>query len=290
MGRKSKHHYIPKCYLKGFTVGGENLSPFWAVPINNDSPFRTNPNNACAERDYYTVDHKNSLIVEDFYAEKIEPDIIKAINHINTHSCLPSKKEMRHLILLLATLYLRVPSHRETLEMPMRRIKEVVESMNQDVKVSNKSGFDYSKTDLIETELRLIDRLQECLSNKYYQLHIIDNENLNVITSDNPFILSHPKGSKDFYFGLNTPNIEICVPITSKAILIAKNEEFKEGTFTATEKLIGLTNFKLVLSASRFFYSNTEEILLVDDNISVYKHNISTNKSKYSDSVNAADI
>jgi hypothetical protein len=66
MGRKAKHHYIPKCYLKGFTKGGESSSPFWAVPINNDKAFSTSPNDACAERDYYTVDHKNYLIVEDF--------------------------------------------------------------------------------------------------------------------------------------------------------------------------------------------------------------------------------
>jgi len=282
MGRKAKHHYIPKCYLKGFTNGGANSSPFWAVPINNDNPFSTNPNDACAQRDYYTVDHKNSLIVEDFYAEQIEPQISKAINYIDAHSCLPPKEEMRHLILLLATLYLRVPSHRETLEMPMRRTKEIVESMSQDINISNKHEFDYSKTDLIKAELRLIDTVQECLSNKFYQLHIVKDESLNVITSDKPFIMSHPKGGKGFYFGLNTSNVEICVPITSKAILIARNEKMKEGAFTATKELIGLTNTKLVLSAGRFFYSKTEEVLLVDDDISVYKHNISTNKSKHS--------
>ena len=281
MGRKAKHHYIPKCYLKEFTNGGENSSPFWAVPINNDKPFPTSPNDACAQRDYYTVDHKNSLIVEDFYAEKIEPKISAAISYINVHSCLPPKEEMRCLILLLATLYLRVPSHRENLEMPMRRTKEIVESMSQDINISNKSEFDYSKTDLIQAELRLIDTVQECLSNKFYQLFIVEDESLNVITSDNPFIISHPKDGKGFYFGLNTSNIEICVPITSKAILIARNEKMKEGAFTATKELIGLTNTKLVLSASRFFYSNTEEILLGDDNISVHKHNISTNKAMH---------
>jgi hypothetical protein len=281
MGRKAKHHYIPKCYLKGFTNGGENSSPFWAVPINNDNPFPTSPNDACAQRDYYTVDHENSLIVEDFYAEKIEPKISAAISYINVHSCLPPKEEMRHLFLLLATLYLRVPSHRENLEMPMRRTKEIAESMSQDINITNKSEFDYSKTDLILTELRLIDTVQGCLSNKFYQLYIVEDESLNIITSDNPFIMSHPKGGKGFYFGLNTSNIEICVPITSKAILIARNEKMKQGAFTATKELIGLTNTKLVLSASRFFYSKTEEILLVDEDISVHKHNISTNKAMH---------
>ncbi len=279
MGRKAKHHYIPKCYLKGFTDGGENYSPFWAVPINNDKPFPTSPNDACAKRDYYSVDHENSLIVEDFYAEQIEPKISKAISHIAEHSCLPPNEEMKHLILLLATLYLRVPSHRETLEMPMRRTKEIVDSMSQDVNISNKSEFDYSKTDVIMTELRLIDTVQECLSNKFYQLHIVEDDSLDVVTSDTPFIMSHPKGGKGFYFGLNTSNIEICVPITSKAVLIARNEAMKEGVFTATKEFIGLTNTKLVLSANRFFYAKTEEILLVDDDISVYKRNINTNKS-----------
>lgn len=281
MGRKAKHHYIPKCYLKGFTNGGENLSQFWAVPKNNDDPFLTTPNDSCAERDYYSIAHENSLIVEDFYAEQIEPKIFKAIRHIESHSSLPPKEEMKHLILLLATLYLRVPSHRKTLEMPMRRTKEIVDSMSQEINVSNKNEFEYSKTDLIKSELKLIDTVQECLSNKHYQLHIIEDDNLNVVTSDNPFILSHPKGRKGFYFGLNTSNVEICVPINSKAILTARNEKIKEGTFIASNKLIGLTNAKLILSTSRFFYSKTEEILLVDDDITVYKHNVSTNKSTH---------
>ena len=132
--------------------------------------------------------------------------------------------------------------------------------------------------------------MQECLSNKYYQLHVIEDDSLNLITSDNPFILSQPGGGKGFYFGINTSNIEICVPITNKAILIARNEEIEERTFTATKELVGLINTKVALSARRFFYSKTEEIVLVDDDIALYKHTISTNKSKYSDCVNAAGV
>jgi hypothetical protein len=279
MGRKAKHHYIPKCYLKGFTNDGENTSEFWAVPKNNDAPFLTSPNDSCAERDYYSVEHTNSLIVEDFYAEQIEPKIIKAINHIVLFSYLPAKEEMKHLIMLLATLYLRVPSHRKSLEMPIRRTKEIVDCISKKVNISNRDEFEYSKTDLIKSELRLIDTVQECLSNKYYQLHIIEDANVNLVTSDNPFILSHPKGGNGFYFGLNTSNIEICVPITNKVILIARNEKMNEGAFVASKELIGLTNTKLILSASRFFYSKTEEVLLVDDDFSVYNHNINTNKT-----------
>jgi len=113
MGRKAKHHYIPRCYLKGFTEGGKNSSPFWCVPINNEPAFRTSPNDSCAKRDYYTVQHPNSLVVEDYYAEQIEPKIAKAIDFVQTKKSLPQKGDMRYLILLLATLHLRFPSFRE---------------------------------------------------------------------------------------------------------------------------------------------------------------------------------
>lgn len=278
MGRKAKHHYIPKCYLKGFTNGGDNLSPFWAMSKDNGNYFSTTPNDACAQRDYYTVEHNNPLIVEDFYAEKIEPQISKALNYIAVHECLPPREDMKYIILLLATLYLRVPSYRKLLEVPMLSAKRIVESMSKDIKVSKIEDFDYSKADIIGIELKLIDTVQESLSSKYFQLYIVDDEDVNVMTSDKPFILNHPEGRPGFYFGLNTPKIEICVPISSKAILIARNEKLKEGTFTASKEMVGLINTKLMLSAERFVYSKTLEFLLVDNDISVYKFNVATNK------------
>ena len=280
MGRKAKHHYIPKCYLKGFTYGGENSSKFLAIPKNNDAIFPTTPNDACAKRDYYTVDHSNSLIIENFYAEHIEPKIAKVLGYISQHSKLPEKEEMRNLILLLSTLYLRVPAFRENLEMPMRRTKEIVEDMSKYVRVSNKEEFNYNQTDLIQSELRLIDTVQESLANKYYQLYVINDDDINVVTSDNPFILCHPNVGNNFHFGLGAKNIEICVPLTKKAILICKNEPINEGTFIASKVLVALANTKIIFSANRFFYSPSDEFVLLDDDLNVYSHNAQTKTNK----------
>ena len=279
MGRKAKHHYIPKCYLKGFTDGGKYTSPFWCVPINNDRPFKTNPNDSCAKRDYYTVLHDDALIVENFYAEQIEPKISSAIKHIDENRSLPPKEEMKNLILLLATLYLRVPSFRASLEAQRKKAKEIVDSISEEVSISNRSQFEYNQTDLIISELNLIDTVQKYLANKYFQLHIIEDADLNAVTSDRPFLLTHPHGGKGFYYGLNTPNVEIIVPITNKAVVLARNEPFQEGEFSASNEFIGLVNTKLIISADRFFYSSCEEIMLVDDEISVYKFNVSNSKS-----------
>ena len=279
MGRQAHHHFIPSSYLKGFTLEGEDTSPFWCVPNNNDAPFRTKPKDACSKRDYYKIEHDNSLLVEHWYANEIEPKINIALRHIKKYEELPSKSDFSNLILLLATLYLRNPSQRASIEEPLRRTKEIVDGISDEVKISNRDEFEYSQTDLIKAELNLIDTVMECLSNKYYQLHILGESDLDFITSDRPFLLSHPNGGKEFYFGLNTPNIEIWVPINRKAILIARNEPFTEGVFNAHEKLIGLANTKLIMSSNRFFFASKSEVVLVDDEINVYKHDVCSNKA-----------
>lgn len=280
MGRKAKHHYIPKCYLKRFTEGGENSSKFFAIDMSNGSTFQTTPNDACAQRDYYTVNHYDSLIVENFYAEQIEPKIVKAIEYISDYSQLPPKKEMSNLILLLSTLYLRTPAFRDSIEMPMRRTREIVEGISEEISISNREEFYYTKTDLIKSELKHIDTVQECLSHKYYQLYVIEDHDLNVITSDKPFVLSHPRAGSDFYYGLNTENIEICIPITRKAILIGKNEPIDEGTFIAPKELIGLANYKISRAANRFFYSAGSDVVLIDEDLGAYGYNVETKQYK----------
>jgi len=279
MGRQAHHHFIPSSYLKGFTLGGEDTSPFWGIPINNDAPFSTKPKDACSKRDYYKIEHENSLLIEHWYANEIEPKINLALRHIKEYSELPSQADFSNLILLLATLYVRNPSHRDSIEAPMKRTKEIVDRISDEIQISNRHEFEFSQTDLIKAEVNLLDTVMECLSNKYYQLNIAQESDFDVITSDRPFLLSHPNEGKGFYFGLNTPNTEICVPINRKAILIARNEPFKEGVLCADDRLIGLTNTKLILSASRFFFSSKPEIALVDDDINVYKHAISSNKA-----------
>jgi hypothetical protein len=47
----------------------------------------------------------------------------------------------------------------------------------------------------------------------------------------------------------------------------------------AVDELVRLINTKLILSASRFFHSSSMDTFLIDDDISAYKHKISTNKA-----------
>jgi hypothetical protein len=104
-------------------------------------------------------------------------------------------------------------------------------------------------------------------------LFIIRDGDANIITSDNLFLLQHHSLR---YFGLNTPGVQVCVPITKNAFIVARNEKVKEGVFAADDQMVGLTNRELILSADRYFYSNVENILLVNECLSVYSYNINS--------------
>lgn len=265
MGRQAGHHYIPASYLAGFTKGETKESTFWSIPIDNKKPFQTSPIKSCKKRDYYTIEHENSLLVEHWYANEIEPKIKQALEYISLHKTLPSKDEMQNLLLLAATLYLRTPSSRSTREAPLKRTREIVDSIDKDVNISNRDAFKFNQTDLITSELKLISTVMECLSNKYYCLLISDDPNTNFITSDNPFLLMHPN-SKMQYYGLNTKNIELSIPISKNAVLVGRNEEMREGVFEANKKFVAAFNSNLITFTDKFFYSNQSKFYLLDDN------------------------
>ena len=169
---------------------------------------------------------------------------------------------------------LRLPSHRHSIETALERVQEIAESMAKDIPVSNIEDFKFTQTDNISSEMRILINIAENLREKLWQIHLIDDDELSLVVSDRPFLVTHPDGGPGFYFDIDTPNVEIYVPLHDRALLVGKNEISPVGVLTATPQLIGLVNTKLILSANRFFYSSRGNILLVDDNLDVYFHSV----------------
>lgn len=274
MGRQAKHHFIPKCYLKGFTIGGTDSSQFWGVPNNDSKPFLTRPNDACSQRDYYTVDAEDSLAVEKWYANKIEPKIKFALKHIEDYSRLPDGEQRENFIILLATLYLRNPEFRALLEVPLQHAKRVAKSISKEVLVANLSDLDFSKTDTVEIELRLLDRLCTILCSMHYRLFINNDPKFDLITSDQPFMLTHPNAERLEYYGLTTPDIQLWVPLNRKAFALGLNQPAREKIKVANKEEVALINTMLSKRAKRFLYTSKPEILMLDNNGSIFTYNV----------------
>lgn len=206
--------------------------------------------------------------------------IYLALRHIDETKRLPSGDDIKHLLLLAATLYLRPPSHRSNIEGGLKQARKVAKGIASDIEISNLNDCNYTQTDLIEREVRHLEKIFDLLKNKFYRLYNASNSAFDFVTSDQPFRLIHPRDSnRNFHFGLNTPSIQICIPINRNVILIGVNETLREGTLSADDRLIGIMNKVLIEGAGQFFYSSKPEIALVDNDNNVFKHAISSNKA-----------
>ena len=141
----------------------------------------------------------------------------------------------------------------------------MVDSIDKDIKISNRDVFKFNQTDSITSEIKLINTVMECLSNKYYSLLISDDPDANFITSDSHFLLMHPDNNLQYY-GLNTKNIELSIPISKNAVLVGRNEEMTEGVFEANNKFVAAFNSNLITYTNKFFYSNKSKVYLLNDN------------------------
>jgi hypothetical protein len=295
---KNKHHYIPACYLCGFTEGGERTSRLWCAPKNNSKAYGTNPNDACAQRHYYKLDtlHNDSQYVEDWYANIIEPGIAEALKFIEDHKSLPSNEKMEFLLVLVATLYLRNPKHRKNIATPIERTAEVIMSMIADspelyrssAKKALKNGYiseipehhvmrsfvedgqytvNATRDALIESELKMLMPVLEMLAYRFWQLYIIPDElELEFVTSDHPFLLNYTGKNQKAYYGLGTKNTVVTVPLNRRAVLLGFLNKVKEGTYEADRILVGEVNSNVVMNCNKVFYSSKEEVVFSDGN------------------------
>lgn len=310
MASKTKHHYVPACYLSGFTEGGLRTSSFWCVPKNNTKPYGTNPNDSCVQRNYYKVEelHDDPLYVEDWYSKEIETKIGDILSFIQHNKKLPSHDGMEILLLLVATFYLRNPNYRKIIASPIQHDAKIMMSMIADspelyrnsAQSALEKGYitnipDYgtmkkyfkdgnyeikaTKDYLIEKEIKMIEPVLKHLAYRYWQLYLIpENEEYEFITSDSPFMLNLINSNRNGYVGLKTKDTIITVPINKKIVLIGVLDAVEEGAFKANKIFTGMINSNVAMKCNKVFYSSKEDILLSDGESDLWCHNINKGK------------
>ncbi|SRR5258708_6215036 len=49
------HHFVPQCWLAGFTETGQKTGRFWVTDLKNLKQWPSNPRNAGHKRDFYRI-------------------------------------------------------------------------------------------------------------------------------------------------------------------------------------------------------------------------------------------
>lgn len=107
------HHYVPKCWLAGFTDTGDQDGRLWVADLGRARQWPSSPVKSGHSRDFNRISDPNldPLYVEDFYS-KIEGRIAPVFKALDRERRSPRPDELKSLCFFMALQWSRVPAFR----------------------------------------------------------------------------------------------------------------------------------------------------------------------------------
>lgn len=214
------HHYVPQFLLRNFANADEQL---WAFDKQTDKIFQTHISNIACERDFYSV-------AIDEYVATLEPGLSQlegvaslAVSHILATRSLSSLTEEQHaaLAVFIAAQIFRTPSMRNHMLQVNRLLEQRLRAEGADP--SHIWGFNtMTEEDAKVASMDIIEDLSKfvpLILDKCWILAEAQSEDRfyigdNAIARQN-LVDTPGRGN----LGLNSPGIEIHLPISSTAML-----------------------------------------------------------------------
>jgi hypothetical protein len=282
-----KHHYVPQCWLSGFTEDGEKTSRLWQSDLNSGRQWPTTSADAGHRRDFYrlTDPSKDPLLIEKKLSE-IEDTIAPILKRLDKELRMPDDDELGSLIVFMAIQWVRVPAFRpvvlgimeSTMQSNMSDALSSPEAWSQtlrDAGIPNSSpGSDYHKMrEFIESgdysfsapndwyiktgftaSLDVIDSLEK----KSWGVAI--SENGEFIGSDNPIVLDGPAGEK---MGFANAGV-IIYPVSRHVVLYGTASPVSLQAMNRTD--VARHNTFMMITASDYVFSHRSDFIWLDEN------------------------
>jgi hypothetical protein len=111
-----KHHYVPKCWLAGFTESGDVNQKLWVSDLERRNQWATTPANVGHQRDFNRLSdqYPDPLAFENFFAE-VESDVAPILRRSFPSQEELYKDEFETLLVFVALQFIRVPAFRPKL-------------------------------------------------------------------------------------------------------------------------------------------------------------------------------
>jgi hypothetical protein len=296
------HHFVPQCWLAGFTESGEKKGNLWVSDLRRAKQWPTKPANAGHSRDFYRLSDPrlDPLVVETTFS-KIETDIAPLLRTIDQELRKPTKDELEILVWFIAIQWVRVPSFRPkvlTIEDSVFRTQllrdlETPETwaaaLNRSHIPADSPGADYAATrEFVQSKQYTLKAENEWYVKQAFQTanriapllmdrnwDIIFSKSGNYIASDSPVALDGPPGEM-----IGFKNAEIVTyPISRHALLYGTKVPVKAPLVSL--KSIARWNTFAMLTAEAQVYSHRSDFCWLDE-LGKYQTNwISFKKEKF---------
>ena len=274
------HHYIPQCYLRGFTVGSGKRRRVTVANLASRRFFETNPRNVGGVRDF------NRINIEGFAPDALEGmlahfegEVATAIRNV-AESHRFEGNDRNAILNLITLLAIRSPQQRENIrqfeEQLMKQVlglslatKERWESQLSQMK---KAGYEvnealsyedmvafYKKDEYdirlnnehyIALETKTHDALLKVLAQRKWKLHVATEDKGCFVTTDRPVVITwnHPEEIPVMMRaspGFGMTDTEVLFPVTQHLLLLGTFEG-EDGTVEAVPELVAVANLRTI--------------------------------------------
>ena len=292
------HHYIPQCYLRGFTVDGHKNSMLGVLDYERKRLFHTRPRNVGGERDFNRIEieglEPSSL---EMSMAQFEGGVAAAITSLEASGEFEGEDKV-YILNLLALLNVRSPqqrenwrefrqhtaeiimdvatSSRETWESQLRQMIDAGTEVNEDVTYEDARDFldrgeytvEISREYQIRREFLGQDIVLRTLMQRNWALLVANKESGHFITSDNPAMLMwrNPGEVPPLYRhspGHGHTDSEIYFPI-SKNLALTGAYDGHVGTYQCTRDVAAACNSGIVGYAYKQLYFADEAYCVLD--------------------------
>lgn len=292
------HHYISKCYLKGFVQNPEKPQ-LYVVDTRKSTPFKTSTENVGSRRDFHRIEIEGLApdALENALAG-FEGELGPALRRIEEARSLDDFDDKVLLLNLIGMIHVKNPQIRNVFhnfeENIARRIMDIVTSSKEmfesQIRKAQESGFvsadanvDYEtakkfveedafKIEVpnerhLQREIDLLDTVLPYLLNRKWHLLRAPKGQTGFVTSDHPVVLQwqDPKLRNGPYPpGLGLLNTELLFPICNTLAVLGTFEE-DEIQIDVTPEFIAKFNGVIISRSKHQVYARDDNFLYVFD-------------------------
>lgn len=286
------HHWIPQCYLKGFSVSRKKDDKLYVVNVQTGKAFETAPRNVAAGRDFNRVDIEgvSANVIESGLAG-FEGQVDQALARICAARAIDDPADRNVLLNLIALLAVRNPGMRENMRQAHEQVLKQVIALTMETEERYRAGFgsavragaiapddvlpyelmrefvmrdEYalavSTTQHVQRELESVDTILPYLGRRNWTVLRATPDSGGFITSDHPVILrwDRPPAANVFVPpGHALRDTKVLFPVSHELAIIGSFNEVA-STFQAGPEHTALINGVVSGFAGRQIYARDD--------------------------------
>lgn len=281
------HHFVPQCWLAGFTDTGEKDGRLWVTDFKRQKQWPSSPENVGHRRDFYRVSDPafgDPVAFEKVFS-RIEDALAPVFKALDKQPRGPYRHEWESLFTYIAVQWMRVPAFRPMLlriadGIHRRFFAEALKTPQSWAAWLKKLGIsadapgaDYDKT--VEFErghqytlsaepewflyrgFKAIENVVSSLTARYWMASVSSSGSF--IGSDNPIAMDGPKGQD---VGFKSAEV-VVFPVSRHVLVHGTNCRVK--AMTTTRKRIAAHNTFAMLTADEQVYSHVPDFCWLDE-------------------------